>query len=53
MPTRSALTLNLGKQIADLALAAYLSSCNIFKRIAAWRAMRRSSAEHRLRILAA
>jgi len=40
MPTRSAPTFNLGKQIADLALAAHLLSCNTFKRIAAWRAMR-------------
>jgi hypothetical protein len=53
MPTRSALNFNLGKQIADLVLAAHLSSCNILKRIEAWRAMRRSSAEQRLRILAA
>jgi hypothetical protein len=40
MPTRSALTFNLGKQIADLALAAHHPCCNIFKRIAAWLAMR-------------
>jgi putative ABC transport system substrate-binding protein len=31
MPTRSSLTFNLGKQIADLALAARLPSCYAFK----------------------
>jgi hypothetical protein len=32
MPTRSALTFTLGKQIADLVLAAHLPSCNTFNR---------------------
>jgi hypothetical protein len=34
MPTRSALTFNLGKRIGDLALAARLPSCTTFKMIA-------------------
>jgi hypothetical protein len=32
MPIRSALTFNLGKQIADVALAAHLPSCNTSRR---------------------